>query len=112
MSVLPSLLDLFPFTPKVHDVKDNFYSYEWINGSVMSKSLDSSAFIAFLDWIKELWVEHKLTKEQKDGLVSSMDTLLQICTEMIELKDTARKARSWFNWILKFACGRGDQGSP
>ena len=58
--------DLFPFTPKVHDVKDNFYSYEWINGSVMSKSLDSSAFIAFLDWIKELWVEHKLTKEQKE----------------------------------------------
>ena len=31
----------------------------------MSKSLDSSAFIAF-DWIKELWVEHKLTKEQKE----------------------------------------------
>jgi hypothetical protein len=53
-----------------------------------------------------------LTKEQKDGLVSSMDTLLQICTEMIELKDTARKAHSWFNWILKFACGRGNQGSP
>ena len=32
----------------------------------MSKSLDSSAFIAFLDWIKELWVEHKLTKEQEE----------------------------------------------
>ena len=53
-----------------------------------------------------------LTKEQKDGLVSSMDTLLQISTEMIELKDTAKKARSWFNWILKFACGKGNQGSP
>ena len=53
-----------------------------------------------------------LTKEQKDGLVSSMDTLLQISTEMIELKDTAKKARSWFNWILKFVCGKGNQGSP
>lgn len=53
-----------------------------------------------------------LTKEQKDGLVSSMDTLLQISTEMIELKDTAKKARSWLNWILQFACGKGNQGSP
>ena len=53
-----------------------------------------------------------LTKEQKDGIVSSMDTLLQISTEMIELKDTAKKARSWFNWILKFVCGKGNQGSP
>lgn len=56
---------LYPFTPKVDDVKKNFYSYSWINGSVMSKSTDHSAFVEFLDWIKDLWVEQKLTKEQK-----------------------------------------------
>lgn len=58
--------DLYPFTPKVHDVKENFYSYEWVQGSVMSKSLDTTAFLVFLDWIKELWTEHKLSKDQKE----------------------------------------------
>ena len=53
-----------------------------------------------------------LTQEQKDGIFSSMDALLQMSTNMIELKDTAKQARSWFNWILKFVCSRGNQGSP
>jgi hypothetical protein len=53
-----------------------------------------------------------LTQEQKNGIFSSMDGLLEMSTNMIELKDTAKQARSWFNWMLKFACGRGNQGSP
>jgi hypothetical protein len=53
-----------------------------------------------------------LTQEQKDGIFSSMDVLVQMSSNMIELKDTAKQARSWLNWILKFACRRGNQGSP
>ena len=53
-----------------------------------------------------------LTQEQKNGIFSSIDALLQMSTNMIELKDTAKQARSWFNWMLKFVCSRGNLGSP
>lgn len=61
---------LKPFTPDVHDVKTNFYSYEWISGDVMSKHIDTSAFKYFLDWIKDLWTPHKLDANETENFKS------------------------------------------
>ena len=57
---------LQPFTPKVCDIKQNFYSYEWISGSVLSTFIDNSAFLAFLSWIEGLWVDYDLDKNEQD----------------------------------------------
>jgi len=40
----------------------------------------------------------KLTKEQKEGLIQSLDTILELCIQMIDLKDTQK---AWKK-VLKF----------
>jgi choline kinase len=55
---------LKPFTPSVLDQRANFYSYEWISGSVMSKNTDIEAFKLFLDWIKDLWQVKELSSDE------------------------------------------------
>jgi choline kinase len=57
---------LQPFTPKVYDIKDNFYSYEWVSGSVLSTFVDSSAFMSFLNWIEDLWIDYDMDKNEKE----------------------------------------------
>lgn len=59
-----SLLE--PFTPKVYDIKQNFYSYEWISGSVLSNFVDNSAFLAFLNWIEDLWIDNDLDESEQE----------------------------------------------
>ena len=41
-----------------------------------------------------------LSKEQKESILTLLDGLVGVCSEMIELKDTAKKLRSWFSWFI------------
>jgi hypothetical protein len=42
--------------------------------------------------------------EEKESMLGLLDSLIKMCTEMIEFKDTVRKSRSFFKgWI----CGVG-----
>jgi NDP-sugar pyrophosphorylase family protein len=52
---------LTPCVPKILQVKDNFYAYEFIDGDLFSECVDTQTFFNFLQWSKDnLW---KLTKK-------------------------------------------------
>lgn len=45
-----------------------------------------------------------LTTEEKENMLGLLDSLISMCTDMIEFKDTVKKSRSFFqSWI----CGGG-----
>mgnify|MGYP001301101337 CR=1 FL=1 len=39
------------------------------------------------------------TEEQKKSILESLDMILELCTQMIELKDTQKKLRKWFSFL-------------
>ena len=43
--------------------------------------------------------EEKLTQEQKDSIINTTDTILGLCSDMIELKDTQKALKKWCIFI-------------
>lgn len=39
------------------------------------------------------------TEEQKKSILESLDMILELCTQMIELKDTQKKLLKWFSFL-------------
>lgn len=39
------------------------------------------------------------TEEQKKAILESLDMVLELCTQMIELKDTQKKLKKWFSFM-------------
>lgn len=44
----------------------------------------------------------KLSKEQKEVLLQSLDSVLELCVQMIDLKDTQKKLRKWLGFLPCF----------
>ena len=54
------------YIPKVIDSSDNFYTYDFLKGEVMSKKVTGKRFEYLLSWLDGFWKPITLT--QKEGL--------------------------------------------
>ena len=53
------------YFPEIIDNKTNMYSYEFIDGDLMSRNMDYKTFRFFLKWISPLWKEIKLSDKKR-----------------------------------------------
>ena len=43
--------------------------------------------------------DESITEEEKTAILASLDMVLEMCTQMIELKDTQKKLKQWFSFL-------------
>lgn len=71
------------FVPQIIDIKDNMYSYKFIEGDVLSSKINLELFEKLLFKLKDFWVEKSLTKSQKNHFQ-------QLCYEFYKDKTFSR----------------------
>jgi choline kinase/thiamine kinase-like enzyme len=71
------------FIPQIIDVKDNMYSYKFVEGEVLSSKVNLDLFEKLLNKLKKFWEVKALTKSQKNNFQ-------QLCYEFYKDKTFAR----------------------
>lgn len=57
---------LAPFCPEITTVTENFYAYRFVEGTPLSKVLNDSLLIDFLNWSKDnFWIKKHITEAEK-----------------------------------------------
>jgi hypothetical protein len=91
MKDLPALMSL---------VQELFILYESLKAK--ASSFDIGAILRvlielLLKYKKDLFQD--VTEEQKTAILASLDMVLELSTQLIELKDTQKKLKGWFSFL-------------
>ena len=71
---------LYPLTPKVTEKTENFFSYNYVKGDLLSNVNNLNVFEKFLDYCeKQLFIQEKLNNE-------TLETFYKSCEYFYKLK--------------------------
>jgi len=71
------------FVPMVKMVGDHMYSYDFIEGDVVSRTMDPDVFLELLAWLEEFWSPMNLPQPEKEIFV-------QLCYDFYKTKTEIR----------------------
>lgn len=81
--------ELYPLTPKVTDKTENFFSYNFIKGDLLSNVNNLNVFEKFLDYCeKQLFIQEKLNDE-------TLETFYKSCEYFYKEKTYTRLNKFW-----------------